>query len=93
MKLLVKTLKILCGTGLLIVAIGGGVGLGFSNPVAFKSMIVQGTPVICPVRDTQVKVPGRIVALVILGVPLGALLGGYWLLRSAFEEEHEGDKP
>jgi hypothetical protein len=91
-KLFIKTLKILCGTGLLVVAIGGGVGLCFSNVVAFKSMIVKGTPVICPVRGTQVKVPGRMVALIIFGVPSGALLGGCWFLRSAFEAEHEGDK-
>ncbi len=93
MKRLTKTLKILCGIGLLAVAIGGGVGFCFSSGVALKSMIVQGTPVICPVGNTQVKVPGRIVALIILGAPLSALLAGCWFLRSAFEDEDEHDNP
>jgi hypothetical protein len=93
MNLLTKSLKVLCGTGLLVLAVGGVVGLCVSSPVALKSMILQGTPVVCPVRDTQVKVPGRAVALIIFALPLAALLGGYWLLRSAFEDKHERDKP
>jgi hypothetical protein len=91
MKHLIKTVKILFGIGLLIVAAGSVVYLCLSGSAPFKAMIVAGTPVICRIRGTEVKVPGRLVASLILGVPFTSLLAGAWLLRKAYNADHKHD--
>lgn len=78
-------LKILFGIGLLTVALGDGVGICLSSAVAFKAMIVDGTPVICPIRGSEVRVPGRLAVGLVFGVPIAAFLAGWWLLREADE--------
>jgi hypothetical protein len=90
-KLLLKTFKILCGITFLVVGIGGVVGLCFSSPTAFKQMVVYRTPVRCPVHGNEVEVPGRLVAGIVIGVPIGALLGAWWVFSSVFASRHERD--
>jgi hypothetical protein len=89
-KFLINTTKVFCGVALLIVGLGGGVGLCLSSPKAFKLMLVSGTPVSCPVGGSEVKVPGRLVAAVLISVPVGALLGAWWFLSSVYNS-HERD--
>jgi hypothetical protein len=67
-------------------------GIRFSSFTAFKAMIVDGRPLVCPVRGTELKVPGRLVAGLIFGVPITALLAGWWLLRDAYDTEHGPDQ-
>ena len=82
--------RILFAVVLLAIGFIGGVGCCLSF-VALQQMVAVGTPVTCPLFDMQFKLPGRFVAVLMVGIPTLAVGGAAWLLLTAFrkEDEHE----
>jgi len=83
-----KILRTVCGLVLLLVASTGALGCLLSS-AALKSMVVEGTPVTCPYRGTQFKLPGRLVGAVMIGIPTVAFVSGAWLLVSGVRRDDE----
>lgn len=78
----------LCAVVLLGLGFSGGVCC-FRSSTALRLMLIQGMPVTCPYRDTQFKLPGRPVALLMMGVPALSSVGGALLLMRAFWKEDQ----
>ena len=78
-----RLIRILFATLLLAVGVGGGVILVRSSQ-ALGIMLIQGRPVVCRYRDSILKLPGRPVAAVMMGIPALACVSGAWLLLSPF---------
>ncbi|HTL56885.1 MAG TPA: hypothetical protein VL361_14485 [Candidatus Limnocylindrales bacterium] len=83
-----RTFRIICGLALLGVAFGAGLCC-IRSAQALNLMLVQGSPVVCPYRDTHFNLPGRPVALFMIGIPILASIGGCWFLLRAFWKDDE----
>ena len=85
---MIKMLKFVCGISLLVFGIGGATGV-YRSSGAIKPMVIDRRPVVCPVRGGELKVPGRLVAAILFGVPIVSLLAAWSVLSSAL---HDSDK-
>jgi hypothetical protein len=73
---------------LLGLAMTGAVGCLLST-AALRQMLINGTPVVCPYRGTQLKLPGRPIGALLIAIPTLALGSGFWLLTSGFRKDEE----
>ena len=78
----------ICAMILLGVATTGAVGCLLST-AALRQMLINGTPVVFPYRDTQLRLPGRPIGALLIGIPTLALGSGFWLLTSGFRKDEE----
>ena len=85
---MLKILKFVFGISLLIFGIGGAIGV-YRSSGAIKPMVIDGRPVVCPVRGGELSVPGRLVAAILFGVPIVSLLGAWSALSSVFHDSYK----
>jgi hypothetical protein len=85
-----RCLFIIFGVGLLLVA-GAGVVAWVTGFTALQQALLYGVPWIVAMSSTgtPIRIPGRVIGLISIVVPLLGMLGGFWLLRLAFERDDE----
>jgi len=83
-----RCLFIICGAALLLVALAGIVAwvTGFT-PLQQALLDGELWHVSMSSTSATIDIPGRVVAVIAIVVPLLGLLSGFWLLRLAFERD------
>jgi len=86
--MLSRCLFIICGAALLLVAVAGIVAWVTGFNYLQQSLVDNVSWHVAMSRTgTSIEIPGRVVALIAILVPLLGLLGGFWLLRVATEKD------
>ena len=83
-----RTLLIASGVALLLLGVAGLV-VWVTGFAFLKEALLDGVPFFFDRGGGQVQVPGRVVGAVAVMVPLLGAVGGFWLLRLAFERDNE----
>jgi len=86
---IMKTILIIGGLLLLLLAAVGVICWVWSFGM-FREMMVDGVPVFFSHGGSQTQIPGRLVVVLVIAIPITCAIGGSWLLRSAFGGD---DKP
>lgn len=60
--------------------------VGFTS---LKEALLDGVPVFLQSGEDQIRVPGRVIGLISVILPLAAVFGGVWLIRLALARETE----
>jgi hypothetical protein len=85
-----RTISILGGSALLLVAIGGAVcwvtGFGM-----LSEMLIDGVPMFFEHGGGQTEISGRLVGALMLIVPLACAICSAWLFHSTFGRKDEHD--
>ena len=83
-----RDLLIVSGVPLLLVGVAAIVHW-VTDFTALKDGLLDGVPFFFDRGGHQVQISGRVVGVIPVGVPLLGAVGGWWLLRSAFEKDNE----